>query len=587
MEPAIKGPVFPGGIWGVDFEFRPIAGIEGNPIEVVCMVAREFGSDVELRLWGDQLAQLRRAPFPTGGNALFVAYGASVEAQCIKALGWTYPEQILDLYPEFRNHTNGRPGPSGNGLVGALAYFGEPCMDVAEKDEMRALELRGGPFSPEEKAAILDYCERDVDALLRLFKRMQRKGLLDWPRALWRGQSAIATAEAASNGIPIDLELLDKLRSDGPAIAASLIKEVDENFGVYEDGHFRILHFRRLLESKGIEVPLTSTGRVSVSEDSLAELAIAHPQFVPLHQLRKLLVNLRSMKLTVGVDGRNRYAQFPFASKTGRSQPSTSKSIFCNPSALRPLIRPQLGFAVAYVDYAQQEPGIAAAQSGDLVMQAAYRAEDFHMSSAISAGVAPKGATKASHPEVRESFKQVSLGVLYGMTEHGLSRRLGISLHQAQVLLDAHRNAFTRFWRWSDAVVDHALLMGKLSTVYGWTLHVERSPNVRSLRNFLMQATGAEMLRLAADGLVRRGIRLCATVHDAVLIEAPVDEIDAAVAITQAVMSEASMLVLDGFEIKTDVKVVRFPDRFIEPKGQQMWMRLLQLLDEFPQPNLD
>ena len=48
-------------------------------------------------------------PYPTGPDVLFVAYYASAEIGCHLALGWPVPERVLDLFTEFRNHTNGIP----------------------------------------------------------------------------------------------------------------------------------------------------------------------------------------------------------------------------------------------------------------------------------------------------------------------------------------------------------------------------------------------------------------------------------------------------------------------------------------------
>ena len=76
------------------------------------------------------------------------------------------------------------------------------------------------------------------------------------------------------------------------------------------------------------------------------------------------------------------------------------------------------------------------------------------------------------------------------------------------------RNVST-FWSWSDAAVDSAILTGSLHTVFGWHLHVGEKSNPRSLRNFPMQANGAEMLRLACCLATERGIEVCAPVHDA------------------------------------------------------------------------
>jgi DNA polymerase I len=107
-------------------------------------------------------------PYPTGPDALFVAYYASAEISCHLALGWPMPERVLDLFAEFRNRTNGVPTGSGASLLGALAFHGLDSIGTVEKDEMRALVLRGGPWSDAERGAILDYCESDVAALARL-----------------------------------------------------------------------------------------------------------------------------------------------------------------------------------------------------------------------------------------------------------------------------------------------------------------------------------------------------------------------------------------------------------------------------------
>jgi len=61
----------------------------------------------------------------------------------------------------------------------------------------------------------------------------------------------------------------------------------------------------------------------------------------------------------------------------------------------------------------------------------------------------------------------------------------------------------------------------QLWTVFGWTIHTGAKVNPRSLRNFPMQGNGAEMLRLACCFATEQGIRVCAPVHDALLIEAP------------------------------------------------------------------
>src|SRR5262249_46921000 len=147
--------------------------------------------------------------------------------------------------------------------------------------------------------------------------------------------------------------------------------------------------------------------------------------------------------------------------------------------------------------WSQQELGIAAWLSQDAAMQEAYQSGDFYLTFAKMAGAAPPDATKATHPTVREHFKTMALGVLYGLSEPGLARRLGIPLCEARLLLQRHREVFRTYWAWSDRVEMQGMLGGRLHTVFGWQMHVGPHANPRSLRNFPMQATGAEMMRLA------------------------------------------------------------------------------------------
>jgi DNA polymerase I len=212
-------------------------------------------------------------------------------------------------------------------------------------------------------------------------------------------------------------------------------------------------------------------------------------------------------------------------------------------------------------------------------MQEAYRPGDPYLAFAKQAGAVPEDATKETHSAQRELFKQCVLAVQYGMQAAALALRIGQPLIVARELLQAHHDTYRTFWDWSDAALDTAMLTGTLYTAFGWHVHVSEASNPRSLRNFPMQANGAEMLRLAACLATERGIEVCAPVHDAFLICAPVDRLDDDVAGMRAAMAEASHVVLDGFELGTDVSVTRWPDRYMDARGHVMWQRVMDLLD--------
>jgi DNA polymerase-1 len=567
---------FTDGIYLVDFEFHPVGGREGNPPLPVCMVVRGWPSGRTQRHWQADLQRMATAPFPTGDKALCVAYFASAEMDCFHALRWPLPIHVLDLFTEFRCLTNGLRLSNGSGLLGALLYFGLPSISGEEKDAMRDLILAGGPWSDSQQLAILDYCETDVVALAQLLSAMNDE--IDWPRALLRGRYMQAVSCMQSNGVPLDVEVLGLLKLKWGSIQDQLIAEIDGDYGVYDGRTFKTDRFEAYLMANDIPWPRLESGRLDMCDNTFRDMARSHPQIAPIRELRSALSEMRLANLYVGDDGRNRCLLSPFRARTGRNQPSNSKFIFGPSVWLRGLIRPRPGFGLAYVDWSQQEFGIAAALSGDPAMMAAYRSGDPYLAFAIQAGAVPAHATKKTHEAERDQFKACVLAVQYGMGEASLSVRINQPVARARQLLELHRRTYRQFWKWSDSAVDEAVLGGRLWAGFGWQIHARDELNDRSLRNFPMQANGAEMLRIACILLTEAGIRVCAPVHDALLIEAPLEKLDQAIATTKSLMREASLIVLDDFELGSDVKEVRYPDRYMDKRGVVMWNKVMALV---------
>jgi len=288
---------------------------------------------------------------------------------------------------------------------------------------------------------------------------------------------------------------------------------------------------------------------------------------------------MRLNDLAVGSDGRNRTLLSPFRARTGRNQPSNSKFIFGPSAWLRGLIKPAEDHGLAYIDFASQEVAIAAALSGDVILMEAYKSGDVYLAFAKQAGLAPAHATKQTHKKVRDQCKAVVLGTQYGMGPYTLAQRIGQPEIYARRLLESHQHTYPQFWEWSEGAVDKAMLSGVLETVFGWTVYVGSRSNPRALQNFPCQANGAEMLRLACCMATEAGLKLCAPIHDAVLLEAPQERLNEDIAKLRAIMGEASKIVLDGFEVRTDVEVVRWPNRYMDERGEMMWERVMQLLD--------
>jgi hypothetical protein len=708
-------------VWAVDFEFTAPAGERPTPL---CLVARELFSRRLVTRWLEGQTPAS-CPWSVGAEVLVVAYYASAELGCCLALGWPFPVRVLDLYAEFRCLTSGRPVPCGYGLLGALTAFGLSGMAAIAKEDMRQLAMRGGPYTTQEREALLVYCQSDVEALADLLPAMLPH--LDVPRALLRGRYMCAAARMEWTGTPCDVEMLVELQAQWDRIRQRLARDVNRTHGVFvptgitldpdsrlgaailrtaahrdldpyhlavavehvwqetravygdtidarrtarartgltpahiagwenaghdasswrglddmaaalveelpelglsaagsdyaaalwellrtedrypqrQDPHlltraaelteadpeglawegamsFSTQRFADYLTRLDIPWPRLASGSLALDDDTFREMARAYPTEIgPLREVRHTLSQLKLRELAVGRDGRNRCLLSAFGSKSSRNQPSNSAYIFGPSTWLRSLIKPEPGRAVAYIDWSQQELAIAAYLSGDQAMQEAYQSGDFYLTFAVMAGAAPPEATKVTHAAIREQFKLVCLGVLYGLSEHGLARRLGVPLSTGRLLLHYHKDVFRRYWAWSEQVEMQGMLGGTLRTVFGWQMHTSAHANPRSLRNFPMQAHGAEMLRLACCLCTEHGIQVCAPVHDALLVEASDEAIESIVAQTQRFMEQASTLVLPGFPLRTEAKIVRYPDRYQDPRGVQLWETVQRILEE-------
>jgi hypothetical protein len=559
-----------------DFEFE--TGIGERPVPV-CLVAKELRSGRVFRIFQDEFGTA--PPYATGPDVLFVAYYASAELGCYRALDWPMPERILDLFCEFRDRTNGLPTPAGAGLLGALTYFGLDGMAATEKKEIQQAIGSGawrGRYSPDE---ILDYCQSDIGALERLLPVMLPK--IDLPRALLRGRYMAAASAMEFNGVPIDTYTLARLREGWTGIQDKLIAAIDANYHVYEGRSFREDRFHGLLVRLGIPWRLLESGRFDLSDDAFRQMAKAYPAISPLRELRSSLSDLRLNDLAVGHDGRNRAMLSAFRARTGRNQPSNSKFIFGPSVWLRGLIKPPPGHGIGYIDWSQQEFAIAAYLSDDANMIAAYTSGDCYLTFGKQAGIIPPDGTKYTHQFQRELCKQCVLAVQYGMQAESLAARIGQPVIVARDLLRAHREAYSTFWRWSDAALDTAMSTNVLHTTFGWHIHVGEDPNPRSLRNFPVQGNGAEMMRIAACLGTEAGVGIGAVIHDAFLVCAPLERLEEDIAKMRQAMADASRAVLSGFEIGTDVSITRFPDRYMDSRGKVMWNRVLDLLPPPPQ----
>jgi DNA polymerase I len=582
-------------LWAVDTEFYPGPGLangsrEGDAPTPLCLVALEMRSGRIVRLWQDDFGPF--PPYRLDAGALIMGYMVSAELGSHIALGWGRPACALDPYIEFRHHVNDGAAKAAErekgffSLDGALCYFHENGVDTAHKKEMRDRILQGPPFTADERTAILAYCEEDVRALARLVKHIIPT-IRSLPHAMMRAHFQWATAQQERRGVPLDAVQLDRIRRQWTAIRGALVSEMDTPYGIYEfaDGvpHWRKHRFADYVQRNGMVWPAYADGTLDEREQTFKDMAGRYPQIENLRLLRYTISKLRLNDLHVGADGRNRTILGAYGTKTGRNAPSNSKFIFGPARWLRFLIAPPPGRALIHRDYSQQEVRIAAVLSGDAALLEACESGDVYLGVARQLGFVHDGMDAPALKAVRTLFKIVVLGIQYGMAGPSLAIRTGISLFEACEILARQRARFRAFEDFARSAVDHAGLRLEVSTPFGWIMKCPSGINPRTVRNFPIQSTAAEVLHVACILAERRKIEVVAPVHDAIMIETAADRVEEASAALDQVMRDAAAIVLRGYRLPTEAQIVRPGERFFEERAEEMWGTINRLVAKLEQ----
>ena len=548
--------------WVIDFEFRAEPGHRPRPW---CLVGIDAETGETVRAWLDGA----EASCPVVPPDRMVAHYALAELGCYEVLGWTFPDQVVDTLAEART-VRGQVPIGGWGLLSVAHWLGVDTMSAEHKGEMRSVAM-AEEVAPEDRELLLDYCQDDVRTTLEVWRRLAPH--VDTPLAELRGRYLKSLARVEARGIPADADLAGKLVGGWAAVKAQVRADIFKTYpGVLsETGAFTCKGWADWCDRSDIHWPKLPSGSLALDEDSFKKMADRHPEVRRMHYGRKMLGQLRAPELPVGPDGRLRCMLSPFGSDTGRNQPSNSKFAFGWPSWMRSLIQAPAGKVLAYVDYSSQEFAIAAALAGDRAMAEDYASGDPYLAFARRAGAVPTGATKATHPTERSTFKVAALAVQYGMGGISLADSAGMSLPAADRLIRAHQDAYPDFWRWRQSISDHVGLGGELATRFGWRRKLRPNDRATSIGNFLVQGAGAETLRLAIIALEESGHRVVAPVHDALLVELDEDELDAQLAEVGRLMGRAAVAVTGGLEVRTDAELVRPGEHYKDGRGREMW----------------
>lgn len=423
-------------------------------------------------------------------------------------------------------------------------------------------------LKPEE---ISDYACEDADITLQLKQifdpEIQKEHLRD---LFYQMEMPLVQVlvDMESEGIAIDG---DGLQAYSKQLGESLVQleaEIKEMAGIdfnvdspKQLGEVLFDHMKISAKAKK-----TKTGQYATSEDVLQSLSGAHPimaKILDYRQFKKLKSTyvdpLPTMKDPV--DGRIHTQFMQTVTATGRLSSN-------NPNLQNIPIRTESGKEIRKsfiardknhkllaADYSQIELRIIAALSKDTNMIAAFKdGQDIHAATAAKVfNVALEEVTR----EQRSAAKAVNFGIIYGQSAFGLAQNLGISRTEAKGIIDSYFEQYATIKTYMDNAVAQARDKGFVETIY---LRRRYLPEINSanavVRGFAernavnapIQGSAADVIKLAmievhkAMKQAKVKSKMLLQVHDELVFDVPLDEIDVMKDLVKKAMESAVKL---------------------------------------------
>lgn len=238
-----------------------------------------------------------------------------------------------------------------------------------------------------------------------------------------------------------------------------------------------------------------------------------------------------------------RNCSVPFHTTTGRTTSIGPSLSSFKKNLWSEVIDPAPGYQYVLLDYMNQEPIISACLASAHEIQAIYRQADLYESMRKHCDLAGLN---------RGRIKGMLLPHLYGQRSDSYAKEHGIPLAEAQrywlALAEIFHSVDQELNRRSQLAFKNGFV-----TCLDWAARVTPLSAPLSVRNWPVQATGADIMRRAVIGLVDAGLDLRLSIHDAFLIRVPVAEHEQQIAKAISVLKQASAMVLDGFELNVKV----------------------------------
>ena len=486
---------------------------------------------------------------------------------------------VMDIKKLLKNVKNIRPEQVFD--AGIAAYLLNPLKNTYTYDDLAKEYLQVYLPSTEEifdtaklpdLAAVSDelagcYAGNMAYAVYRVREIMEQRLEAEGMSRLYQEIEiplAFTLADMEEAGIRVEAEELkaygERLQVRIGELEEKIYQEAGETFNINSPKQLGVILFEKLQLPGGRK---TKSG-YSTAADVLEKLAPDHPIVSDILEYRQL-AKLKStyadgLSAFIDPDGRIHSTFNQTITATGRIS-STEPNLQNIPvrmelgRLIRKVFLPADGCVFIDADYSQIELRVLAHMSGDEKLIAAYRqAEDIHRITASEVFHVPFDEVT---PLQRRNAKAVNFGIVYGISSFGLSQDLSISRKEAQQYIEKYFETYPGIKGFLDGCVEQAKEQGYSVTMFGRRRPVpelkssnfmQRSFGERVAMNAPIQGTAADIIKIAMirvnERLKREQLRarLLLQVHDELLIEAPLEEVDQVQRILEEEMTHAADL---------------------------------------------
>ncbi|GIO21710.1 DNA polymerase I [Oceanobacillus sp. J11TS1] len=412
---------------------------------------------------------------------------------------------------------------------------------------------KGAKQKVPEEAVLSEHVVRKANALFELHPGMEKELEENEQEKLLKELEmplALILAEMEHQGVLVDVDRLKEMGDSLKERLANLEKEVYELAGK----EFNLNSPKQLgpvlFEDLGLPVVKKTKTGYSTAADVLEQLADQHeiiPKLLLYRQLGKLQSTyIEGLQKVVRKDTKKIHTRFNQAlTQTGRLS-SVDPNLQNIPIRLeegrkirQAFVPSQKGWKMFAADYSQIELRVLAHIANDEKLIAAFKDNlDIHTQTAMDVFHVEKDEVTAN---MRRQAKAVNFGIVYGISDYGLSQNLGITRKEAKQFIERYFNSYPSVKAYMDDIVTEAKHKGYVSTLMNRRRYLpditSRNFNVRSFAertamNTPIQGSAADIIKKAMIDLDHRikqenlQAKLLLQVHDELILEAPEEEIE-------------------------------------------------------------